>query len=295
MNSSKAEVTIIVVIYKAWPLVFRCLKALKNADIRGGRVILVDNNSQEDIPNKVQNRFPSVEVVALNHNLLYTAANNLILRQCKEGKYVVLLNPDVELCTDTLECLLDFMNIYEDVGICGPKLILENGSIDPACRRSKPTYIDVWAWILRLNRIFPSHKLLGHYNLTYLDSRAITDVDVVSGACMVIRRSIIDTVGVLDEQFAMYGSDIDFCIRVREAGWRVVYNPTAQALHTKRASTTYRQKWALVHFYDELILLCNRYIAVETAKPLNYLLTFALQVRKYAHLFGIIILPKLWK
>lgn len=294
MGSNESEAVIIIVSYQSWSLLSKCLDALLKSNCVTAKIVLVDNDSQDDIPKKVRQSYPGVHVIALERNILYTAANNLVLGDCRSTKYLILLNPDVEVYPDTLKRILGFMDNTPDVGIAGPMLIRKNGSLDLACRRSRPNYVDMWVWVLNLNKYFPQNKIFGHYNLTYLDPRIITDVDIVSGAFMVIRQSLIEEIGVLDEQFPMYGSDIDYCLRAKSAGWRVVYYPEAVAVHVKRGSTSLRQKWALSQFYNELPLLYRRCVAPGTKELFNKIFLTALLIRKQIHLWAISISPDFW-
>ncbi len=292
MSYPNAEVVVIIVTYNSWPTVRDCLSSLYPAlesTSNSAYIELIDNSSTDNTADNIRQHFKDVHLTALKENLLYTPANNYILRQINDVKYkyVVLLNPDVQLSQLVLSELLKFMDNNPNVGIIGPKLVRPSGILDYACRRSLPTFADIWYWIFGLQRIFPRSKLFGNYNLTYLDPDLITDVDSISGAFIVIRRAVIDQIGLLDDHFAMYGSDIDYCLRARKAGWRVVYNPNVSAIHIKHASTKFRPIWALRIFYEENVLLYRRYIAPTKDILSNSVTILALRIRKHLHILYI--------
>ena len=124
--------------------------------------------------------------------------------------------------------MVAYLDSNPDIGAAGPKLVLPDGSLDLACRRSLPT-IEVSLWRFSgLSKLFPHHKRFAQYNLTYLDENEITEVGSVVGAFMMVRREVIEKVGLLDETFFMYGEDLDWSKRVAEAGWKVMYYPKVE-------------------------------------------------------------------
>jgi GT2 family glycosyltransferase len=165
-----------------------------------------------------------------------------------------------------------------EVGVVGPKLVLPDGSLDLACRRSFPTP-EVSAYrFCGLSKLFPNSRRFGRYNLTFLDPDQPADVDSVVGACMLVRGEAIAAAGLLDERFWMYGEDLDWALRIRQAGWRVVYRPQAVVRHVKRASSSGSRR-ARHEFQRAMWLFYDKHYAATTPRPVHWLVLAALALR----------------
>ncbi|MDF1512767.1 MAG: glycosyltransferase family 2 protein, partial [Anaerolineae bacterium] len=149
--------------------------------------------------------------------------------------------------------------------VVGPKLVRLDGSLDKACKRSFPTPEVSFYRLIGLSRLFPKHHRFGKYNLTYLDEDQIAEVDSVVGAFMLIRRDAIEKVGLLDETFFMYGEDLDWSYRIKEAGYRVMYFPEVTVLHIKRASSRQFPR-SKVEFWRAMEIFYRKYYAQDTPK-----------------------------
>ncbi|HEC34004.1 MAG TPA: glycosyltransferase family 2 protein, partial [Chloroflexi bacterium] len=183
-----------------------------------------------------------------------------------------------ELPPDGLSRMLAFMEEHPDAGVAGPRLILRDGSLDLACRRSFPSPAISFYRLSGLSRLFPRSRLFGRYNLTYLDPGEMTEVDAVVGAFMLVRREAIVDVGLLDENFFMYGEDLDWCYRIKAAGWKVYYNPAVTVLHVKRAASQHSAR-AQVEFWRAMRLFYQKHYAAQTPWPVHILILAALAVR----------------
>lgn len=266
------DLAIVIVNYNVCNLLRRCLQTVfaSQGDFTFA-VCVVDNESSDDSVAMVRREFPQVKVIANEENVGYPAANNQGLRCLHVGgdepaaapRYALLLNPDTELPPDTLARLLAYMDAHEDVGVVGPKLLLPDGRLDLACRRAFPTPEVSFYRMLGLSRLFPRSPRFGRYNMTFLDEDEIADVDSVVGAFMWVRTAAIRQVGLLDERFWMYGEDLDWAKRIKDAGWRVVYNPQATALHVKRASSRQNPR-AQVEFYRAMLIFYYKHYYRET-------------------------------
>jgi hypothetical protein len=147
------------------------------------------------------------------------------------GRFLLLLNPDTLVFPDSLDQLIHFMEQHPEVGICGPKVLNPDGTLQKPCRRGESRPWAVISYFTGLSRLFPKSKLFGEYLLSYLDEDETHEVAGVSGSCMLIRREVIDQIGLLDERFFAYQEDADYCFRARQAGWKVFYVPTAKIIH----------------------------------------------------------------
>ncbi|MCD6289196.1 MAG: glycosyltransferase family 2 protein [Anaerolineae bacterium] len=281
------DLAIIIVNYNTRALLRECLRSVyaSQGDI-AFEVCVVDNASTDDSAAMVRAEFPQARLIESSYNGGYAHANNLGLRsfgftdspsadsrpRAEElPRYVLLLNPDTVLPPNALAKMQVFMDARPDAGVVGPKLVRPNGSLDLACRRSFPTpEISLWR-MLGLSKLFPRSRRFGRYNMTYLDPDQLTEVDSVVGAFMWVRREAILQVGLLDETFWMYGEDLDWAKRIKDAGWKVWYNPEVTVLHVKEAASR-RSRRARIEFYRAMAIFYRKHYAASTPFWLHWLI-----------------------
>jgi GT2 family glycosyltransferase len=230
------RISIIIAAYKSRDEIGPCLASLPR-EIAGGavEVIVVDNAAGEGTGAIVQRDFPWARYVAPNENLGFGRANNLGYRE-SSGDFVLFLNPDTVSNTEALEHCVRRLQTEPDIGLISPKLVLPDGTMDLACRRSIPTLWDGFCRATGLVAAFPGSAFFAGYNLTHLPAGGTYDVGAINGAFMMGRREVLARVGLFDEAFFMYGDDLDLCIRVARAGYRIVYDGRVQIVHLKGAS-----------------------------------------------------------
>lgn len=214
-----------------------CLSSLR-ADLARGlvEVIVVDNGSTDGSPQMVTADFPEVRLLALPENRGFAVANNLGMRLAR-GRYFLVLNSDTEIRGDALLRICEFMDAHPDVGALGPKLLNTDGSLQYSCRRFPSFRTALFHRYSLMTRFFPKNRYSSQYLMTDVGHDHIMDVDWVSGAALVVRREIFETLGGFDEHFFMYAEDVDWCYRIKQAGWRVVYFPEAEIVHHIGTST----------------------------------------------------------
>jgi N-acetylglucosaminyl-diphospho-decaprenol L-rhamnosyltransferase len=195
-----------------------------------------------------------------------------------QPRYALMLNPDTVLPPDALAMMLDFMASHPQAGAAGPKLILEDGSLDLACRRGFPTPQVSFYHMVGLSKLLPRHPTFARYNLTYLDPDQVAEVDSVEGAFMLVRREAIRQVGLLDERFFMYGEDLDWAYRITQAGWKVYYNPAVTVLHVKRAASRHSRR-AQREFYRAMTVFYYKHYARSTPLWLHCLVVAGINLR----------------
>lgn len=269
------DLGIVIASYNTCDLLRTCLRSVY--DSQGDftfQVCVVDNASSDGSADMVVTEFPQVRLIANTENVGYPSANNQGLEafgfaqtsppNSSTPRFALLLNPDTELPPDALAQMLDFMSKYPDAGIAGPKLVLLDGSLDKACRRSFPTPAVSLYRFAGLSRLFPHSRRFGRYNLTYLDPDQVSEVDSVVGAFMLVRSEAIAQVGLMDEQFFMYGEDLDWAYRIKAAGWKVYYNPAVTVLHVKRAASRNSPR-AQVEFYRAMDIFYRKHYADQTS------------------------------
>ena len=200
-------------------------------------VIVVDNDSQDDSVQFLKKNFTWVKVIESGQNGGFAFGNNVALRQT-QARYVMLLNSDTEFIADksNLDILIDYLDKHKKVAVLGPRLTLSNGRLDPASHRGEPHPWAAFTYFVGLEKLFPRSKFLAHYHLGHLDLDTIHPVEAVSGAAMMVKHSAINKVGLLDENFFMYGEDLDWCRRFRDANYQVVFHPQVIIIHHKYKS-----------------------------------------------------------
>ncbi len=252
------------------------------------RVVVVDNASTDGSAAMVRATFLNVEVIVSDINGGYSYGNNLGLRalgfhaarhvDSNAPRYALLLNPDTELPPDALYSMVRFLDSRPDVGVAGPKLALEDGSLDLACRRSFPTPMVSLYRFSGLSRLFPHSPRFGRYNMTHVDPDQEIEVDSVVGAYMQVRREAIAAVGLLDETFFMYGEDLDWAYRIKKAGWKVFYHPQVVVKHVKRASSRKSRK-AQFEFQRAMLIFYRKHYRATTPLWLHSLVMMGLLLK----------------
>jgi GT2 family glycosyltransferase len=223
------DLSVVVVSWNVRDLLRQCLHSVQASLPPGGvELIVVDNGSTDGSVDTLRREFPAVKLIANERNKGFPAANNQGL-EISTGRYVLLLNPDTEVLGDSLADMLAFADSHSDVGMVGPKLLNSDGSIQSS-RRRFPTWTTALFESTWLQSRAPRRLLEQYYVLDRSDDE-VQDVDWIYGAAMLVRRAAFEQVGPMDEGYFMYSEELDWCRRLRDAGWRVVYLPTARIVH----------------------------------------------------------------
>lgn len=237
MTHAAIDLSIVIVNYNTKDLTRTCLTTLRNAE-RGTfrmEVIVCDNGSEDGSVEMIRQEFPEVILIENKKNLGFAAGNNPGIRKSR-GRYVLLLNTDTEVPRETLRRMIAFMDATPQAGASTCKVMLPDGTLDWACHRGFPTPWVAFTYLTKLEKLFPKTKLFGEYHQGYKDLASIHEVDCIVGAFFMVRREVIEEVGLLDEDYFMYGEDIDWAYRIRKAGWKIFYNPQVSILHKKKQS-----------------------------------------------------------
>jgi GT2 family glycosyltransferase len=278
-----ADVFVVIVSYNVEQLLRDCLQSVFASDGVRTEVVVVDNHSSDGSVQMVRDEFPQARLIASPHNGGFAYANNLALRAYlarpanERPRYVLLLNPDTVVPPRALAEMVGYLDARPEVGAAGPKLILPDGSLDYACRRSFPTPTVALYRMVGLSRLFPRSRRFGRYNLTYLSPDVETEVDSVVGAFMLVRGRVLDEVGLLDETFFMYGEDLDWAFRIKERGWTIRYNPAVTVLHYKGQSSRQRRARATVEFYRAMELFYRKHYAPRHSAAMNGVVVAAIR------------------
>ena len=263
--------SVIIVNYKAEKFLQRCISSVYAETKRVPFDIwVVDNNSMDASVPMVQQNFPQVNLIENKENAGFIKANNKGILASK-GTYVLSLNNDTVVLAGALEKLVDFMDRHPDAGACGAKVLNTDGSIQHQCKRGFPTPSSALFYFLKLHKLFPRNRIFAHYLMTYIDPEKVSEVDSLSGACLMVRREVIQKVGVMDEDYVMYGDDLDWCYRIKKAGWKIYYVPDAQIVHYGGMGGSrvlpYRNIW---EFHRSMMIFYKKYYAKNHTVLLNW-------------------------
>jgi GT2 family glycosyltransferase len=234
----KLRLSIVIVTFRSKSEIATCLESIPSrvADI-ATEVIIVDNDSRDGTDQLIMERFPDVRFIGLSQNVGFARANNIGFDH-SVGDFLLFLNPDTISNEAAYQHCLERLRSDSTIGIISPKLSMLNGEMDLACRRSIPTAWDGFCRAIGLARRFPQNRLVAGYNLTYLPENSTYEVGAVNGAFMLSSRKALARFGIFDEQYFMYGDDLDLCYRCRQAGYKVVYDGRVSIIHIKGVSSS---------------------------------------------------------
>ncbi|WP_319502264.1 glycosyltransferase [uncultured Draconibacterium sp.] len=273
------DISIVIVNYNVKYFLEQCLhsieKALQNVQ---GEVFVVDNNSVDGSAQLITEKFPTITFIQNTENLGFSRANNQAIRKAN-GKYVLLLNPDTVVEEDTFEKVISFMETHPDAGGLGVKMIDGKGVFLPESKRGLPTPWVAFYKIFGLSKLFPKSRKFGKYHLSYLSRDEVQEIDVLAGAFMLLRKSVLDKVGLLDESFFMYGEDIDLSYRIQKGGYKNYYYPETTIIHYKGESTKKGSLNYVKVFYNAMIIFAHKHFSESKASVFALLIHLAIYFR----------------
>lgn len=272
------KITVIIVNYRVKYYLAQCLHSVVKA-MEGieGQVIVVDNDSQDDSVDFNRQLYPQVQFIENKENMGFARANNVAIRE-SDSEYVLLLNPDTIVNERLLRDCIDLLDGNPAIGATGVRMLCENGWFAPESRRGVPTPFTAFCKMVGLTRLFPQNRVFGRYYMKYLDEFATTPIEIISGACMFIRRSVLDECGLLDEDFFMYGEDIDLSFRMLQTGKQNYYIPS-RIMHYKGEST-HKNSFRYVYvFYEAMYIFFRKHYS-------NYNWILSIPIRSAIYLKG---------
>ena len=235
---SEVDLSIIIVSYNVRDLLRACLTSIQTTASRKLRqeIIVVDNASTDGAARMVRQHFPQVRLIANRENRGFAAANNQGIRESR-GRYVLLLNPDTQVLDDALARMIEFLEAHPAFGAAGPQLLYPDGSFQHNAFRF-PGVLQTFFDFFPIHHRLLDSRLNGRYPRAWYERGEPFTIDHPLGACLMVRRETIEQVGLLDEDFFMYCEEIDWCWRMREAGWQIACVPRARVIHHAGASTS---------------------------------------------------------
>jgi len=273
------KITIIIVNYNVEFFLDQCLDSVKKA-IRNisAEVIIVDNNSIDGSLQMINDKYSDFKLIANKFNGGFSKANNQAIREAK-GEYILLLNPDTIVEEDTFEKTISFMDNHSDAGGLGVRMIDGKGRFLPESKRGLPTPMVAFYKIFGFSSLFPKSKRFGQYHLGHLSEFETNEIDVLSGAFMMMRKETLNKVGLLDESFFMYGEDIDLSYRITLGGYKNYYYPETTIIHYKGESTKKSSVNYVFVFYRAMIIFAKKHFSGNNAKLYSFLINSAIYLR----------------
>ncbi len=280
------KLSVVIVNYNVKYFLEQCLHtALKAASKLSSEIIVVDNDSVDGSNQMVEEKFPEVILIPNKENVGFSKANNQAIRIAK-GEYILLLNPDTVVEEDCFQKIVAFMDKTPDAGGLGVKMIDGKGRFLPESKRGLPTP-EVAFWKMSgVSSLFPRSKRFGRYHLGYLDNNQIHEVDVLAGAFMLLRRKTLAKVGLLDEDYFMYGEDIDLSYRITKGGYKNYYYPETTIIHYKGESTKKGSINYVKVFYNAMIIFAGKHFSKGNARQFAILINLAIYFRALLSLIG---------
>lgn len=273
------KLSVIIVNYNVEYFLEQCLnscrKAMQNVSCE---LFVVDNNSIDGSVEMVRNKFPEVHLIANTDNAGFSKANNQAMR-IANGEYVLLLNPDTVVEEDTFEKVVHFMDTHPDAGGLGVRMLDGKGKFLPESKRGLPTPSVAFYKIFGISRLFPKSKRFGRYHLGYLSEFETNEIEILSGAFMLMRKEALDKVGLLDEAFFMYGEDIDLSYRIILGGYKNYYFPETRIIHYKGESTKKSSVNYVFVFYRAMIIFARKHFSQKNARLFSFLINLAIYFR----------------
>ncbi|MFN3343882.1 MAG: glycosyltransferase [Flavobacteriales bacterium] len=275
------KLSVIIVNYNVEYFLEQCLNSVIAAS-KGiaVEVFVVDNNSVDGSCAMVKRRFPEVQLIENQFNAGFSKANNQAMTLAK-GEYILLLNPDTVVEEDTFRKVICFMDEHPDAGGLGVKMIDGKGKFLPESKRGLPTPSVAFYKIFGISRLFPRSKRFGRYHLGYLDKDQSHEIEILSGAFMLMRKTALDKVGLLDEAFFMYGEDIDLSYRITKGGYKNYYFPDTTIIHYKGESTKKSSVNYVFVFYNAMIIFARKHFSEKNARTFSFLIHVAIYLRAF--------------
>lgn len=286
------KLSIVIVNFNTFDLTFRAISSiLKTEQKFSFEIMLVDNASSDDSLQKLEKTFQrlilegKIKIFTNSENLGFSKANNICI--CKaQGEYILLLNSDTKVLDNTLELCINRIekeNIEVlKVGALGCRLILEDGSLDHACKRGFPTPCASFFYFTRLDKLNP--KRFGKYDALQLNEYQTGEVDAISGAFMLIPKKVLNEVGTLDESFFMYGEDLDLCFRIKKAGYKILYEPAGTVVHYKGGSGGENNIRVVNEFYNSMWLFYRKHYWHRYPKIAGFFVFFGIRINCFLNL-----------
>ena len=276
------DLGIVIVNYNVRNFLVQCLQSIRKSSLNGLKIEIwvVDNHSVDGSVSLIKNDFPEVKLIENQENLGFSKANNQALQKLT-SEHILLLNPDTVLEEDTLYKCYRFMKDHPDCGALGVRMIDGAGKFLPESKRKIPDLWNSFCKLSYLSHFFPDSRTFGGYNLGYLPEFQTSEIEVLCGAFMYIRADVLQKTGLLDEQFFMYGEDIDLSYRILKAGFKIFYYPETSIIHYKGESTKKSSLNYVRTFYGAMVIYVNKHYSTGNARIFSFFIRQAILLRAF--------------
>jgi len=279
------KVSVLIVSYNVKNYVDHAIDSLKRSDYTDLEIVVVDNQSFDGTIKHIRNRFSDVKLIANEKNIGFGKAVNQAA-EAAVGDYLLIINPDTVVQENTISTFVDYMDDHKNVGMVGPKILNADGTLQPSCKRSFPTFRVAIPKILGLDKLFPNSRWAGKYNLMYLDPDETNTVDAISGSCMFLKRTLFQDLNGFDEQFFMFGEDLDLCYRIWQKGLEIHYVPGTQIVHYQGESVKSAPFDSINAFYNAMIIFAEKHFSTSTGLLTKLAIRMGILLRKAVTLLG---------
>lgn len=274
------KLSIIIVNWNTKDLLRNALESLyKETNNFDYEVIIIDNNSFDGSVEMVKEVFPDVLLIQNKENLGFSKANNQGLKKAK-GDYLMLLNSDVIVLDQAINKLVDYLDKHPDICMVGPKLLNKDMTFQHACRRGLPDPLNSLFYLTGLHKIFKNAKT-DSYKKFNMNENESGQTEALSGAAMMFKRKVYEKIGGLDEDFFMYGEDLDFCKRVLDIGWRTFYVSDAEIIHLYGSSSAKRKMKSLINFYNAMWIYYKKHFYSKNNIVFNIVIWTGIKIRLF--------------
>lgn len=288
-RGARIDLSIIIVTWNSREDIEPCLRSVfRNSPRLSREVVVIDNASKDGTVHLIEEKFPTVRIIGNRHNVGFARAVNQGLRSVK-GNRILLLNPDTVIIEEALGEMARLLEEREDVGAVAPQLLNPDGSVQPSCRRFPTPASFLWE-IIGLNRLFPRSPRFNGWKMGDFDHRTPREVDQPMASCIMVEGEVVARIGPMDERFPMFFNDVDWCLRMQEAGWKIYFLPSARVTHSLGASTRRRRTRMIFSSHKSAIDFLRKYARRPLARlaliPVSILLMVAGLVRIFLDLTG---------
>lgn len=277
------DLSIIIVNFNTKKLTENCIDSiLQTTRCPDFEIIVVDNSTNPDCKYQIKDNHKNRVVLIDNvENKGFGNACNIGAKKAK-GDYILLINSDIIVHRDTIDKSLDYIKKYDDVGVVGVKIKLTNNTLEHGCKRGFPTPWASFCYFTKLDRLNPKNKKFGAYRQTFIDEDTTAKVDAVSGSYMLIDKNLYGELGGFDEDFFMYGEDLDLCYRISKLGKKIVYYADVSATHLKgQSGLSHKNPSIIYHFYNAMRIFYKKHYQKKYNPLVNFLVLKAIDI-KYA-------------
>lgn len=292
----KIDVSIIIVTFNSQNTIVDCIDSILNTVRKNTFEIIVSDNSKNDETEKIiKEKYSKNDKITFIHNeenLGFSKGNNVGIKKAT-GRFVLFLNPDTKVYTDTIDGMIDFMEKNPDCGASTCFMELPNGELDDSSHRGFPTPWNSLSYFSSLSKLFPKTKLFGGYNMTFEDTSKTHEIDALAGSFMLVPSAIGEKLKWWDEDYFFYGEDIDFCYRLKKAGYKIFFVPEFRALHLKGVSSGIKdvsknvtqasletKRWATNHRFAAMEIFYNKHYKDKYPKIVTSLVLMGIKAKK---------------